>query len=158
MSPRDSRPWYFAILAAVLLVLGSSVSVAVAARPAIIVIEIDLDTEPATETFTTDSPLLCPEGDAFTDFHKAAGNFWAAGSFHLNKLLVCEDGSGTFVITVDAGTNFVTGGGTNGGWSVVPGSGTGDYVGLRGGGNVVGINQDEGPVDLIDYYSGHVRL
>jgi hypothetical protein len=44
------------------------------------------------------------------------------------------------------------------GWSVVPGSGTGDYVGLRGGGNVVGISQDEGPVDLIDYYSGSVRL
>jgi hypothetical protein len=40
----------------------------------------------------------------------------------------------------------------------VPGSGTGAYIGLSGGGNVVGINQDEGPVDLIDYYSGHVRL
>jgi hypothetical protein len=158
MSRRVSRPWYIAIIPAVLLVLGSSVSVALAARPAIIVIDIDLDTEPSTETFTTDSPLLCPEGDAFTDFHKAAGNFGAAGSFHLNKLLVCEDGSGTFVITVDAGTNFVTGGGTNGGWSVVPASGTGDYIGLKGGGNVVGINRIEGPVDLTDYYSGHVTL
>ena len=91
-------------------------------------------------------------------FRKAAGRFGAAGSFHLNELLVCEDGSVTFVITVDAGTNFVTGGGTNGGWSVVPGSGTGDDVGLKGGGSVVGVNQTEGPVDPTDYCSGHVTL
>jgi hypothetical protein len=143
--------------AAVVLLLASTVSGAMAApRPALIVIEIDLDT--STETFTTDSPLLCPTGDAFTDFHKAAGGFKAAGSFHLNKLLVCDDGSGTFVIRVDAGANFVVGNGTTGGWSVVPGSGTRDYVGLKGGGNVVGINQSGGDVELIDYYSGQVRI
>ena len=157
MSPRTSRPLFSAGFAAGLLLLASTVSGAMAAPlPAIIVIEIDLDT--STETFTTDSPLLCPSGDAFTDFHKGAGNFGAAGSFHLNKELVCDDGSETFVIRVDAGTNFVVGDGTTGGWSVVPGGGTGDYVGLKGGGNVFGVDQTGGEVDLVDYYSGSIRL
>ena len=119
-------------------------------------IAIDLDTEPSTETFTTASPLLCPSGDAYTDFHRGAGNFNQAGSFHLNKLLVCGDGSGSWLIRVDAGANFVHGNGTTGGWSVVPGSGTGDYEGLQGGGNVVGINSDTQPIDLTDRYYGSV--
>jgi len=143
-----------AALAAGLLLLTGTVGGAMAGRSSIIQIAIDFDT--GVETFTTDSPVLCPSGDAYTDFHFGAGNFWAAGSFHLNKQLVCDDGSGSFVITVDAGTNFVVGDGTTGGWSVVPGSGEGDYVGLQGGGNVVGVNQSGGDVDLIDYYSGRV--
>jgi Protein of unknown function (DUF3224) len=143
-------------IAASLLALASTAGGAMAARPALIVIEIDLDTN--TETFTTNTPLLCPEGDAFTDFHFGAGNFWAAGTFHLNKLLVCDDGSGSFVIRVDAASNFVVGNGTTGGWSVVPGSGTDDYAGLRGGGHVVGVDQDDPIVDLVDFYSGSLRL
>lgn len=141
---------------AALLLLGGTVGGAAAARTAIFQIEIDFDTEPATERFASDSPLLCPAGDALTDFHFGAGNFWAAGSFHLAKLIVCDDGSGTFVIRVDAGTNFVVGDGTTGGWSVVPGSGTGDYAGLRGGGSIVGVNQSSGDVELIDYYAGRL--
>ena len=54
--------------------------------------------------------------------------------------------------------NFVVGNATTGGWSVVPGSGTEDYVGLKGGGHVVGVNQDDPVVDLIDSYSGSLRL
>jgi hypothetical protein len=145
-----------AALTAGLLLLVATAGSAVAARSAIITIEIDLDT--GVETFTTDSSLLCPSGDAYTDFHRGAGNFWAAGSFHLNKLLVCDDGSGSFVITVDAGANFVVGDGTTGGWSVMPGSGTGDYEGLQGGGNIVGINSDTPPIDLTDHYYGSVHL
>lgn len=89
---------------------------------------------------------------------RKAGNFVRAGTFHLNKLLVCDDDSGSFVIRVDAASNFLVGSGTTGGWSVVPGSGTGDYVGLAGGGHVVGVDQDGPDVDLIDYYSGSLRL
>jgi hypothetical protein len=152
---RNPGPWISAIAAACLLLLASTAGGALAARPALIVIDIDLDTN--SETFTTSSPLLCPAGDAITDFHFGAGNFWAAGTFHLDKLLICDDDSGSFVISVDAASNFVVGDGTTGGWSVVPGSGTGDYVGLKGGGHVVGVNQP-GPVDLIDYYSGSLKL
>jgi len=156
MRGRSFRPWFGAAIAAGLLVLASAATGAAAARPALIVIEIDLDTN--TETFTTNSPLLCPSGDSFTDFQFPAGNFVRAGTFHLNKLLVCDDDSGSFVIRVDAASNFVVGSGTTGGWSVVPGCGTGDYVGLKGGGHVVGVDQDGPDVDLIDYYSGSLRL
>ncbi len=110
------------------------------------------------QTFTTDSPLLCPSGDAFTDFRFGAGNFNQAGTYHLYKLLVCDDESGSFVIKVSAGENFLDGGGTTGGWSVVPGSGTGDYAGLSGGGNVVGVRTGTQPVDLIDHYYGSLGL
>ena len=139
-----------------LLLLVATAGSTVAARPAIITIAIDLDT--STETFMTDSALLCPSGDASTDFHFGAGNFEQAGSFHLTKLLVCDDDSGSFEIRVNAGANFVVGDGTNGGWSVVPGSGTGDYEGLQGGGNIVGINSHTPPIDLTDHYYGSVSL
>ena len=144
-------------LAAGLLVVAGSLGGALAARPPLFEIAIDFrDPDPAIETFTSDSPLLCAEGDVYTDFHRFGGGpASAGGSFHLNKLIDCGDG--TFIITVDAGTNFVVGAGTQGGWSVVPGSGTGDYVGLKGGGSIVGVNQtDGGDVDLIDHYYGRV--
>jgi hypothetical protein len=141
---------------AALLLVGLAAGGALARDTAIITIAIDLDT--GVETFTTDSPLLCPSGDATTDFERGAGNFTAAGSFHLTKLLTCDDGSGSFVIRVDAASNFVVGDGTRGGWSVVPGSGTGAYEGLRGGGSIVGVNSDTGPIDLVDSYFGSLRL
>lgn len=155
MRGRKSRRIGTAI-AASLLALTATAGGATAAPAPLIVIEIDLDT--GTETFTTNTSLLCPEGDAITDFDFGAGNFGAAGTFHLDKLLVCDDGSGSFVIRLDAASNFVVGNGTSGGWSVVPGSGTDDYVGLKGGGHVVGVNQEDPVVDLIDFYFGSLRL
>lgn len=155
MRPRRSPFMAASAVAAGLLLLVATVGGAVAAAPAVIVIEIDFDAN--VETFTTDSALLCESGDAYTDFHRGAGNFRTAGTFHLDKLLVCDDDSGSFVIRVDAASNFLRGGGTMGGWSVVPRSGTGDYEGLRGGGHIVGINSDTPPIDLTDYYYGSVR-
>jgi hypothetical protein len=145
-----------ALLASLLLVAAGGGS-AMAARDEIITIEIDFDVT-TVETFTTDDPLLCPSGTAFTDFHFGGGNGDRAATFHLDKLLVCDDHSGSFTIRVDASANFVAGDGTTGGWSVVPGSGTGDYVGIRGGGNIVGIFSDTPPLDLTDHYFGYVRL
>ena len=140
-----------------LLLLCLAAVPATAARDAeVITIEIDLDT--GVETFTTDSPLLCASGVAITDFERAAGFMGPAGSFHLTKTLICDDGSGMFTIRVDAATNFVAGDGTTGGWSVVPGSGSGAYAGLKGGGSIVGSNSDQAPVDLIDHYYGSLRL
>jgi hypothetical protein len=156
MRPQRSPAMAVAATAAALVLLVATAGGAAAARPALITIEIDLDLN--VETFETASPLLCPSGDAYTDFHRGAGNFRTAGTFHLDKLLVCDDGSGTFVIRVDAASNFVQGNGTTGGWSVVPRSGTGDYQGLHGGGHIVGINSDTPPIDLTDYYSGSLGL
>lgn len=145
-----------ALVASLLLVLGSAGGAA-AAPSEVITIAIDFDGGDG-ETFTTDGSVICESGFALTDFHFGAGNFVTAGTFHLDKLLVCDDDSGTFVIRVDAATNFVQGGGTVGGWSVVPGSGTGDYVGIKGGGRVVGINSDTPPTDLVDHYYGRLAL
>jgi hypothetical protein len=141
------------VLGSGLLLLAASAGATVA-RTELFTIEIDLDTN--TETVKSDSALLCAEGDAITDFDRAAGNFNQAGTFHLTKLIVCD--GGTFVIRVDAASNFVTGGGTTGGWNVVPGSGTGDFVGLTGGGTVVGVNSDAAPIDLFDHYYGSLRI
>lgn len=158
MRPRHPNMRAIAAIGSILVLLGVTAGSAVAARPALFTIAIDLDSETGGEWFTSESPLLCDSGVAITDFHHGGGNFTAAGSFHLTKLIVCDDGSGSFEITVNAGTNFVTGGGTTGGWSVVPGSGTGDYTGLSGGGHVVGVNTDDPPIDLVDHYSGSLQL
>jgi hypothetical protein len=156
MRPSTVRTRATLALGSALLLLGLTAGGAVGRPSALITIDIDLDAN--VETFTTDSPLLCPSGDAFTNFEFGAGNFGAAGTFHLTKLLVCDDGSGSFVIRVDAGANFVVGDGTTGGWSVVPGSGTGDYADLKGGGSLVGVNSDTPPIDLVDHYFGWLRL
>jgi hypothetical protein len=138
-----------------LLLLAGSAG-ATAARTQLFTIAIDLDTN--TETVTSSSGALCPTGAAVSDFHFGAGNFNQAGTFHLAKLITCDDGSGSFVIAVNAGSNFVVGNGTTGGWGVVPGSGTGDYAGLSGGGSVVGIDSSVPPIDLVDHYYGSLRL
>jgi hypothetical protein len=143
-----------ASLAALALVMVAAGG-AVARDQELITIRIDIDT--GAETFTTHSDLLCPSGVAVTSFERGAGFNGAAGSFHLTKTLTCADGSGSFTIRVDAAINFVVGDGTTGGWSVVPGSGTEAYVGLKGGGSLVGVNVDEPPVDLVDHYYGSLR-
>ena len=105
----------------------------------------------SVETFTTTGGALCPSGTAVTDFHFFAGGE-RAGTFHLNKILTCADGSGTFTIAVDAAVVF--GAPTDqGGWSVV--GGTGDYASLRGGGSLVGTYIEGG---IIDLYTGRVAL
>ncbi len=103
----------------------------------------------AVESFTTTGGVLCPSGSATTDFDHFGGGP-VAGSFHLTKTLVCDDGSGSFTIKVNAATVF--GSPTDqGGWAVL--SGTGSYANLRGGGSIVGTYVPEG---IIDLYTGSV--
>ena len=149
MRPRDpSTRTVTALGASVLLLLAMAAPAA--GRSELFTIEIDLDTN--TETV---HGSVCDGGEAITDFHKFAGAPPSrGGAFHLDKEIVCDDGS--FWIRVDAGINFQTGGGTTGGWTVIPGSGTGAYAGLKGGGSIVGINGDGDPIDLVDHYSGRL--
>jgi hypothetical protein len=113
---------------------------------------ITIDVNSAGETFTATGGVVCSGGTATTDFHHFGGSqAGAAGSFHLTKTLECTDGSGTFTIRVNAAT--VLGSPTDqGGWAVV--GGTGEYVGLKGGGNLVGTYYDDG---IIDVYTGSLR-
>jgi len=149
MRPRSgtfSRSARVALAGSVLLMVISAVSAVAATRTTI---TIDVNDETGIETFWTSGGALCASGLATTDFDHFGGG-WRAGSFHLTKTLDCEDGSGTFTIKVDAAVVF--GSPTDqGGWSVV--GGTGDYVGLHGGGNLVGTYVETG---IIDVYTGVV--
>lgn len=104
----------------------------------------------AVETFTATGGVICPSGTATTNFDHFGGGP-RAGSFHLTKDLVCDDGSGSFTIAVNAATVF--GSPTDqGGWAVL--GGTGSYSTLSGGGNVVGTYVTGG---IIDSYTGSLR-
>jgi hypothetical protein len=127
-----------------------------AAAPVVTVLRIDIVFGAnTTEDFTATGGVLCESGTAVTDPVFAAG-FGAmgrgVGTFHLIKTLTCDDGSGTFQILVDAST-APSSPGTLGGFSVV--GGTGDYVGLRGGGSLVGTSTGNG---IIDVYMGRLTI
>jgi hypothetical protein len=106
-----------------------------------------------TETFTTTGGLLCPAGTAVTDpFFQTFGGRQNRGNFtfHLVKTLTCTDGSGTLKILVDAASTPT---GTVGNFAA--GEGTGDYVGIHGGGHLVGTAFNGG---LDDLYAGMVTI
>jgi hypothetical protein len=106
-----------------------------------------------TETFTTTGGLLCPSGTAVSDpFFQTFGGRRDNGNFtfHLVKTLTCSDQTGTFKILVDAAS---TPSGTVGGFAA--GIGTGDYVGLHGGGHLVGTGFAGG---LDDLYTGNLTI
>lgn len=136
-------------LAALLSVLVAAPVAAAGATPT----TIELTGINGVETFTTTGGLLCPDGTSENTFEKFGGSFASrAGTFHGYKTLTCTDGTGTFSITYDAAT--VSGSPQDqGGWKVI--GGTGDYAGLRGGGNLVGTYIENG---IIDLYTGRVSL
>ena len=120
-------------------------------------IEVDFDAQASGEHFIGISPLVCDEGTAFTDFHFGTGTPTSrANTFHLAKFIDCG-ADGTFWIRLDAASNFVAGDGTVGGWTVIKGSGTGSLSNIAGGGNIVGVNADGDPIDLVDHYFGVLR-
>ncbi|HVA87737.1 MAG TPA: hypothetical protein VNF73_15640 [Candidatus Saccharimonadales bacterium] len=133
------------LISGALLAIAAGPVQASGATPSTIRIEV----VGSTETFSTTGGTLCPSGTAVSfNFHFAGGN--RAGSFHLDKTLTCDDGSGSFTIHVDAATVF--GSPTDqGGWSVA--GGTGAYASLAGGGNLVGTYTEAGINDL---YTGRV--
>lgn len=156
MRPRTAATRGILAAGASLLLLTASAGAVGAARAEVFQIAIDFEDPDGLERFSSSSPLLCDEGVAITDFHFGTGAPTSrATSFHLAKQIVCDDG--TFWISVDAAANFVARSGTVGGWTVIKGSGTGAYEGLSGGGSIVGVNTDAGPIDLVDHYYGVLR-
>jgi hypothetical protein len=131
-----------ALIAAPILALALAPAAQAATTPVEIDIHIVFD---EGELFTASG--ICPSGEAFSYGHLIVGN-GRATTFHLFKDLVCDDGSGTLTIRVDA--SFVNGtAGTIGGWNVV--GGTGDWAGVSGGGKIVGLAFDGG---IDDHYTG----
>ena len=142
-------------IGAVIGILGAlMVAPSVSAAPTQTTISIHIVFgDPATETFTTTGGLLCPSGTAVSDpFFQTFGGRQNLGNFtfHLVKTLTCDDRSGSFKILVDAARTPT---GTVGGFAA--GRGTGDYVGLHGGGRLVGTGFNGG---LDDLYTGNLTI
>ena len=113
-------------------------------------IDIVVNAITGVQTVTATAPF-CPSGTAVNSDFKFAGG-GRAGTFHLTKILTCDDGSGSLTIRVDAAT---ANGSPHdqGGWSVI--SGTGAYAGASGGGNLIG---DYTPTGIIDHYTGVLQI
>jgi hypothetical protein len=109
------------------------------------------------ETFTATGGVVCDSGVAVTDpIFFAGGGVYGSGvfTFHLVKTLTCDDNSGTFKLLVDAAAS-PTSGGTVGHFAA--GEGTGAYVGLHGGGSLVGTSYPDG-TGITDVYTGRLTI
>ena len=137
-----------AMLAVVALAAFAPASSAATGSP--VQITLDVNTTVGTETFTAIG-AFCPSGTAESGNFRFAGGGQGRGqgfTFHLEKTLTCDNGSGTLTIAVDAATHL--GEPTDqGGWSVI--SGTRDWSGASGGGQIVGTYNSDG---IVDVYTG----
>lgn len=135
------------------LAVGVFAALALVAAPAsaaggAVRITLDVNFGTGVEQFTA-TGAFCAAGSAQSLDSRATGS--GATVFHVTKVFTCEDGSGTMTIDLDAAFIGVKGG-TIGGWHVT--GGTGDYAGVRGGGQIVGVGS---PTGIVDTYSGIVR-
>ena len=122
------------------------------AAPPVTTITIDVVFN-VSETFTATGGVVCAAGTAVSDpVFATFGGRQNRGvfTFHLVKTLTCDDDSGTFKLLVDASTS-PNSPGTIGGFAA--GGGAGAYVGLRGGGQVVGTGLPDGS-GITDVYTG----
>ena len=143
-------------------VLGALVALALSAAPvgavttAEATIEVHTGFEDGGGTFTAESDLLCASGTT-SDATLIAGNGRAI-TFHNLKTFVCDDGTGTFTLRLEAQVKPCSAT-TFGVWSVA--GGTGDYAGLRGSGSVVGTYFPNDACDaegIDDLLTGVVRI
>ena len=139
-------------------ILGAllATSTALAAAPPVTTITIEVVFD-VSETFTATGGVVCASGTAVTD--PVFGTFGGRQNrgvftFHLVKTLTCDDGSGTFKLLVDVSTS-PNSPGTVGGFAA--GDGTGDYVGLHGGGQLVGTAEPDGS-GITDVYTGRLQI
>jgi hypothetical protein len=138
------------ILGALLAMPIPSVS---AATESVITIDVTFD---GPEYFTATGGVICDAGTATTDGFANFGGRKNRGvfTFHIVKTLVCDDGSGTFKLLVNAAASR-TSPGTVGAFAA--GQGTGDYVGLHGGGSLVGTGRPDGS-GILDVYTGMLTI
>lgn len=109
------------------------------------------------ESFTATGGVVCSSGTSVSDpSFIAGGGRQGRGvfTFHVVKTLTCDDGSGTFKLLVNA-AGSPTSSGTVGGFAA--GRGTGDYVGLHGGGSLVGTTHPDGS-GITDVYTGRLTI
>jgi len=138
------------ILGALLIIPSGT---AAAATETVITIDVTFG---GSEYFWASGDVICDQGTATTEGFANFGGRKNRGvfTFHIVKTLVCEDGSGTFKLLVDAAASR-TSPGTVGGFAV--GGGTGAYEGLHGGGSLIGTGREDG-TGILDVYTGMITI
>ena len=107
--------------------------------------------------FSSDGSIVCTSGTTTnSDFHANGFQSERGITFHDRKTITCNDGSGTFELSIQARTGFKVGdGGTAGSWVVL--SGTGDYASLHGHGTLTGTYTADF-LGIDEVYAGYVSL
>src|SRR5215207_5586042 len=123
---------------AALFVVAAGTLTALAAPQQVLTFTVETDFAVDTGLFSSDGSIVCASGTtADSDFHANGFESERGITFHDRKTISCDDGSGTFELSIQARTGFNVGDdGTVGSWVVV--SGTGDYVNLHGRGAITG--------------------
>lgn len=99
---------------------------------------------------------LCPSGTTTDDATVSQAADYLR--FDVRKTFTCGDGSGSFVVAIDARFHFCDPF-DYGTWKIV--DGTGAYTKLRGGGNLVGLYPGGDGCDttsVVDYFRGDIRV
>jgi hypothetical protein len=106
-----------------------------------------------------DEGLVCESGE--TRLLDGSGTGWQSNqvvNFHVLKEFVCDDGSGSFFVKLEAHWNWVTQPEYNEFTWTIKG-GTGDYEDLHGSGSGMGLyaDPDTPPDGVLDTYEGKVH-
>ena len=109
--------------------------------------------EPESGVFTSDGSVVCASGTTSNNTFGSGFQSDRGVIFHVRKTITCDDGSGTFILQLQARLGFNIGDMTFGPWVVL--SGTGDYTNLNGRGTVTGTQTAGGVTDL---YVGWLAL
>lgn len=137
-----------AILAAALGVLPAA-----AAPPQATTFTVVEQFDPASGVFTSDGSVVCASGTTSNNTFGSGFQSDRGVIFHVRKTITCDDGSGTFILQLQARAGFNVGDMTFGPWVVL--SGTGDYTNLHGRGTVTGTALAGG---VSDVYVGWLAL
>ena len=141
------------ILVVAFLAAAVGVLPAVAAPPQTQTFTVVEQFEPESGVFTSDGSVVCSSGTTSNNTFGSGFQSDRGVIFHVRKTITCDDGSGTFVLQLQARLGFNVGDMTFGPWVVL--SGTGDYANLHGSGTVTGTPTEGGVTDV---YVGWLAL
>jgi hypothetical protein len=149
------RKFSFIVLVTALSIVFLVVPVMAAPHPLDVqIVDVHTIGPHGTGFFTATGGGICVLGTVYDSDIKVQNP--TGGNFRILRVLkqfTCDDGSGTFdvklVVRLDLTTHKTTAN-----WNVV--GGTGNYVGLRGNGKLIGIPIVAG-ISITDYYDGRMH-
>jgi len=141
-----------------LLLLLCVISNASAAPPIGVNIEVETSLLGASGPFMASGPavddgLICDTGEVIDSSGKVSGISPKGFNFQGIKQFICDDGSGEFLVNVQARIDFSRG--TTFHWNVL--GGIGDYEDLHGAGSGVALSVC-GPNCVLDVYDGSLHI